>query len=300
MRINRSCNVQNTVILITLVTTLVVSLFSQSLAAKETIQWLWFEQAPYFIGKNPRAGTGIGDELTRYFQDNLPEYEHQNIRVNTIRYNSMIKGQDVCVPVAWLSENEEQHLIQTRPHTLEPPAGIYIHKSKQHLFGKPGDELSLKKLLLNKDLKLGALRGMEYSAEVDQLLETHKANRNVTLIDAPITEISLNLLKLNRLDYLLGLPSQNRHKELLHHQQGDTYQFFNIEEISRYVPMYAHCSNNERGRKIVSKLNTLLTDARLIQSIEKYEYWYEGNHRFRKLFMDHIINKLPNPSTKDM
>jgi len=278
--------------------TLAIYLFPQVLFAKQTIQWLWFEQAPYFVGKNPRVGIGIGDELTRYLQDNLPEYEHQNIRVNTIRYNSMIKQENVCVPVAWLSENERQFLVHTRPHTLEPPAGIYVHQRNQQQFGDRGKVLSIKSLLENRGLKLGALRGMEYSQEVDQLLVQNDGRKNLLLIDAPMIEINLNLLKLERLDYLLGLPAQK--KMLNNRDAAEAYIFYNIREIATYVPMYAHCSNSRIGMEIIQKLNKLLTNQRLIQSIEHYEHWYEGSEGFRKIFMDYIINRKSNSLVADM
>ena len=278
--------------------TLAACLNPDTLVAKETIQWLWFEQAPYFVGKNPREGIGVGDELTRYFQDSLPEYEHQNIRVNTVRYNSMIKNKNVCVPVAWLTRNERQYLIQTRPHTVEPPAGIYVHQSKQGQFGEPGSILSLKKLLKNNQLKLGALRGMEYSQEVDRLLESYKGSENLLLIDAPMIEISLKLLKLHRFDYVLGLPAQKRMLNNL--EIADEYLFYNLQEITTHVPMYAHCSNNPTGKKIIKKLNELLTNQHLITSIEYYESWYEDNKSFRQIFMDYIVNKEAHPLVADM
>ena len=277
---------------------LVIYVLPQYLVAKETIQWLWFEQAPYFIGKSPRVGKGVGDELTRYYQDNLPEYEHQNIRVNAIRYNSMIKKDNVCVPVAWLTDNERHYLIQTRPHALEPPAGIYIHKRKQRQFGAQGNVLSMRKLLKNKQLKLGALRGMEYSKDADQLLTLYEGHQNLILIDAPMVEISLGLLRLQRLDYLLGLPVQR--KTLIDTASADSYLFYNVREITKYLPMYSHCSKSITGREIIQKLNELLTTNRLMESIEHYESWYDGDESFRKIFLDYIVHGISHPLVTDM
>lgn len=274
------------------------SLSPQAAHSSETIYWLWFEQAPYFIGNDPSVGQGIGDQLTRYYQKNLPEYEHQNIRVNPIRYDAMIEKEMICVPVAWLTENEREHLIHTRPHTLEPPAGIYIHASKRTLFGKPGTTLSLRDLLKNPNLTLGVLRGMEYSPEVDQLLLQYEGEKNLLLIDAPMTEINLNLLRLNRLDYLIGLPGQKR--TLQNNGESDEYIFYGISEIHNYIPMYSHCSNSKTGRAIVEKLEHLLTKDRLFSSIALYERWYDDIGTFRATFIDYIINENPNPSVSDM
>jgi len=271
-----------------------VYLIPQNLMAKETIQWLWFEQAPYFVGKNPRVGTGVVDELTRYFQEQLPDYEHQNVRVNTVRYDSMIKKDNVCVPVAWLSENEKQYLVHSRPHALEPPAGIYIHQSKQQEFGPRNSVLSLRALLADKSLTLGALRGMEYSNEADLLLAEYHERKNLMMIDAPMIEIDLHLLKMGRLDYLLGLPVQAKRIK------SDEYLFYNVQEISAYVPMYAHCSNTPFGKKVIKVIDGLLTKQRLVKSIDYYERWYDGSDDFRSIFLDYIVHEGEHPFVADM
>ena len=81
---------------------------------------------------------------------------------------------------------------------------------------------------------------------------------------------------------------------------AEAYIFYNIREIATYVPMYAHCSNSRIGMEIIQKLNKLLTNQRLIQSIEHYEHWYEGSEGFRKIFMDYIINRKSNSLVADM
>ena len=272
--------------------------FPDTLTAKETIQWLWYEQAPYFIGNDPSEGQGIGDQLTVLYQKNLPEYNHQNIRVNAERYKIMIQNDNVCVPVAWSSPGERKFLVHSRPYTLEPPAGIYIHRSKQHLFAKSRTRLSLKELLKKTHLKLGVLRGLEYSPEVDLLLKQNSDRKNVIFIDAPIIQINLKMLKLNRLDYLLGLPSQKT--ELKIKEVSDEYLFYNISEISNYIPIYTHCSNTKSGSKIIQKINGLLTDEFLVNSIDSFEYWYGENENFRNLFLDHIIHGISHPMITDM
>lgn len=262
---------------------------TMSLSAKETIKWVWYEQTPYFTGEGPKQGRGIGDKLTRFYQQHLPEFNHQNIKVNAGRYNMVVGGDNICVPVAWKSAIEIQYLTATRAHTIEPPVGIYFHKSKQHLFQNKDGPLSLAWLLENSPLKLGALRSLDYGKRVNQLIKQYKGQNKMHIVDGPLIQINLRMLKLGRLDYLLGLPSQSI-DSLVRQERGE-YQFKNIPEINQYIPIYSHCSKSIIGRRIVDRMNSLLTDKKLIKSIDEYEYWYQNDPDFRQLFSDFIIDK---------
>ena len=70
---------------------LLLIVFSTPALAKETIQWLTWEQVPNFILKGKYKGQGLGDSFTQSLQDKLPQYNHVNIASNAHRYHKLIR-----------------------------------------------------------------------------------------------------------------------------------------------------------------------------------------------------------------
>jgi len=151
-------------------------LFSGSVFAqeKETIRWLAWEQVPNFITQGDYKGQGVAGSLTNTLQLKLPQYNHEMLISNTRRYKRLIREENVCVAWAWIVPGSEEFRIHSRAVSLAPRTGIQILKSKQHLFGKPGETLSLAKLLSNPNITLGYLEEMSYTKKVHTLLEKYK------------------------------------------------------------------------------------------------------------------------------
>jgi len=263
----------------------------QTLAGeKETIRWLGWEQSPNFITAGKFKGQGIGDSLTGIIQDQLPEYHHELLISNARRYHLLIKEENVCVAWAWIVPGSRAYRVHSRPVSLAPSTGIQTLKSKQHLFGKPGEVLSLAKLLENQDIVLGFLEEMTYTKRVHELLERFRGQKNVHFSSRSAVEFSLLMLDRNRLDYFFGFPSQAIFDAELRGVENK-YQFFNIEEINMYTSMHTHCSDTPFGRKVMTRVDEILTDELLMAHLDVVERWNGKNKNYRDVFMDHVINQ---------
>jgi len=273
----------------------VISIFQGCVFAqeKEIIRWLAWEQVPNFITEGKYVGQGIGDAFTKTLQQNLPQYEHQNVISNTRRYNELIKQKNVCVAWAWVVPGSITYRIHSRPVSLAPRTGIQTLKSKQSLFGKQGETLSLAKLLENNGLILGYLEEMQYSKKVHELINQYKDDERVFVSSRREVEFDLRLLDKNHLDYFFGFPAQAIFEA---ESKGipNKYQFYNIEEIDKYVSMYTHCSKNEFGEKVMTEVNKILTDELLMEHLAVVERWYGENKGYRDIFIDYVIKQNPN------
>ncbi len=271
-----------------------VSAFAQE---KETIRWLGWEQKPNFIPSGEFKGQGLGDSLTETLQLALPQYHHKNIIGNARRYHKLIREENVCVAWAWIVPDSRSFRIHSRPVSLAHPSGIQTLKSKQHLFGKPGEILSLEKLLKNPKIVLGYLEDMTYSKKTHDLIEQYRGKENVNFSSRSEVEFNLNMLDRNRLDYFFGFPSQAIFDAEV---KGipNKYQFYNIEEISTYTSMHTHCSNTPFGEKVMAQVNNVLTDDVLMNHLEVVERWNGENKRYREVFVDYVINQKPNALVK--
>lgn len=265
---------------------------------KETIRWLMWKQVPNFIVEGKFKGQGIADTFTKTLQDKLPQYNHVNVMSNTRRYQRLIREENVCVARAWIVPGSRSFRIHSRPMSLSPPTGIQILKSKQHLFGDPGEVLSLEELLANPELKLGYLEGMTYPKKVHDLIEQYRGKKNVYFSSINAVEFDLKLLTRNRLDYFFGFPGQAtvdaKMKDI-----PNQYQFYNIKEIDKFVSLHTHCSNTPFGEKVMAEVNKVITTEMLLEQLAVVEKWNGKNKQYRDVFMGYIIKQNPNELVVD-
>ncbi len=265
---------------------------------KETIRWLAWQQVPNFISKGEYKGQGIGDSLTKLLQLKLPQYHHENVISNTRRYQRLIREENVCVAWAWIVPGSKEFRIHSRPVSLAPKSGIQTLKSKQHLFGKPGEMLSLAKLLSNPNIKLGYLEEMTYSKKVHELIEQYRGKENIHFSSRNAVEFNLEMLDRNRVDYFFGFPSQAIFDAEV---KGipNKYQFYNIEEIDLYTGMYTHCSKTPFGEMVMVEVNKILTNDLLMEHLAVVERWNGKNEQYREVFLDYVIDQKPNKQVTD-
>jgi len=278
-----------------ILSSLILALFTGSTFAqeKETIRWLGWEQVPNFITLGDYKGQGIGDSLTNILQLKLPQYNHEMVISNTRRYNILIREENVCVAWAWIVPGSEDFRIHSVPISLAPRTGIQILKSKQHLFGKPGETLSLAKLLSSPNITLGYLEEMSYTKKVHKLLEKYRGEENIHFSSRSAVEFDLSMLDRNRLDYFFGFSGQAIFDAQV---KGipNKYQFYNIEEIDMFMSMHTHCSKTPFGKKVMSEVNKIITQDLLMAHLATVERWYGQNKTYRKVFIDYVINQNPN------
>jgi uncharacterized protein (TIGR02285 family) len=265
---------------------------------KQTIRWLTWEQVPNFILSGKFEGQGLGDAFTRALQLELPEFNHVNISSNTRRYNRLIREPDVCVAWAWIVPGSREYRIHSRPVSLAHPTGIHVLKSKQHLFGRPGQTLSLATLLAKPDITLGYLKEMTYSKKVHDLLDQYQHQGNIHFSSPTAVEFNLEMLDRNRVDYLFGFAAQSTFNAEIKNIPNH-YEFYNLEEFGVYTSMHTHCSKTPLGEKVMTQVNQKLTNEMLMEHLAVVERWYGNNRQYREAFIDYVIQQKPHKLVSD-
>jgi len=260
---------------------------------KQTIRWLGWEQVPNFITQGPFTGQGLGDSFTKALQLRLPQYNHELLISNARRYHRLIREENVCVAWAWIVPGSREFRVHSRAVSMVPPSGILTLKAKQDLFGKPGETLSLAKLLQNPNLTLGYLEEMSYSKKVHDLLEQYRGKDNVHFSSRSNVEFDLIMLDRNRLDYFFTFSAQAIF-DAASKAIPNKYQFYNVEEIQRYASLHSHCSKTPFGEKVMRDINKIITNDLLREQLAVVERWYGKNKKYREVFLDYVINQNPN------
>ena len=277
------------------VMTLMLTIMSGLASAqeKQTIRWLGWEQVPNFITQGPFTGQGLGDSFTKALQLRLPQYNHELLISNARRYHRLIREENVCVAWAWIVPGSREFRVHSRAVSLAPQTGIQTLKSKQHLFGKPGEILSLARLLNNPNITLGYLEEMSYSKRVHDLLKQYRGKDNVHFSSRSNVEFDLVMLDRNRLDYFFGFPSQAIYDAELN-SIPNKYQFYNIEEIDLFTSMHTHCSKTPFGQQVMNDINKVITNDLLREHLAVVERWYGKNKKYREVFLDYVVNQKPH------
>jgi uncharacterized protein (TIGR02285 family) len=81
-----------------LIFAMIVFIQGNNLFAEETINWHKSVSPPSFILEGPMKGKGSKDLLVKFYQERMPNYQHQNKLSNLTRFISETKkGENGCL-----------------------------------------------------------------------------------------------------------------------------------------------------------------------------------------------------------
>jgi len=230
------------------------------------------------------AGQGVGDYLLKQYQAAMPMFDHVIIFANTGRYARVLKSKNVCTPVAWLT-NQEKHLLHSRPHSLEPPIGILMHKGVVIPLNQKRP-LSLNALMQGTNFRLVALKPFQYPEQILDILDEYEELGRVLYLNDHTIEINEMLLERGRADVALAMPSQMT--ELLLRGRGSDFHFHQIQELKSYIQLMSHCSDDPVGQEALRIISSILTDDFLEYILVRYKSWYPEIDDFETLFRKSI------------
>jgi len=64
-----------------------------------------------------------------------------------------------------------------------------------------------------------------------------------------------------------------------------------IKEHNRYKNVHVSCNDNAFGRRVIDKINALLTKETYLKFLSYHEEWNNGDAEFRNTPIDYFINK---------
>ncbi len=244
-------------------------------AAEEmTVTWLDMDIPPFYILKGEYAGTGIADEITKLFQQRLPQYTHKHANVVFAKAMEQFKsGESVCHAAFFKTpEREEFAYFSAVPSDIVPPVGITIKRKNLKQF-ETGATLSLAELLKNSELRCGAVKGRSYGTEIDRLLEQYQGKSHVFLrTSGAMYEGMFSMLLADRFDYLIGSPLEAMYASKIVSEKGEEIVNLPLQESSSCQVGYVACTKNEWGKQMIEHVNLILRQER---PTERYKTFFE-------------------------
>jgi len=261
--------------------------------AKDKITWVYLDYPPFGICEGPNKHTGLLDQIIHILRENLTEYDHLEHTGNVKRVLYLLQREEGLSCTCGLNITPERmnKFCFSKPAIIAPGIGITTRKNLLEFFGAR-KKVSLTNILKNKKLTLGVSAERSYGDRIDPIINQFKDAKNVyTLHVGNINQSSIAMLIHNRIDYMLARPFESMY---LAKNLGQENQIINIplEESNDYHISYVACSNNEKGQKLVEKINHIIEKEKYTERYRTImETWLDENYidEFETLYKEKFL-----------
>ncbi|QXH57735.1 TIGR02285 family protein [Pseudomonas maumuensis] len=240
---------------------LLTALAAQSAEARERLLWLVRDLPPFTIFEGPAKGQGVIDQLLPMLIAQMPEYDHQIVRVNRARGLQMLQEASfTCDPTLLWTPERARYVHFSQPSLGVLSSGLVVRKHDQALLEPylDGQQVDLQRLLAQTQLKLGIVAERSYSVQVDDVLKQLPDSAFSRHYGNDATASLLQMQQLGRLQLVLGYWPEVRY--LIQQQNGslDDYRFYPIRGVNRYQFLHVGCSDTALGREAIAHIDQLL------------------------------------------
>lgn len=237
------------------------ALAAQSAEARERLLWLVRDLPPFTIFEGPAKGQGVIDQLLPKLIAQMPNYDHQIVRVNRARGIQMLQEHSfTCDPTLLWTPERARYVHFSQPSLGVLSSGLVVRKHDQALLEPylDGQQVDLQRLLTQTRLKLGIVAERSYSMQVDDVLKQLPDSAFSRHYGNDATASLLEMQQLGRLQLVLGYWPEVRY--LIQQQNGslDDYRFYPIRGVNRYQFLHVGCSDTALGREAIANIDQLL------------------------------------------
>lgn len=258
---------------------LLTALVAQSAEARERLLWLVRDLPPFTIFEGPAKGQGVIDQLLPMLIAQMPEYDHQIVRVNRARGIQMLQEPSfTCDPTLLWTPERARYVHFSQPSLGVLSSGLVVRTRDQALLEPflDGQQVDLQRLLAQTRLKLGIVAERSYSVQVDDVLKQLPDSAFSRHYGNDATASLLQMQQLGRLQLVLGYWPEVRY--LIQQQNGslDDYRFYPIRGVDRYQFLHVGCSDTALGREAIAHIDQLLPMLRRDTLPGLYARWLDA------------------------
>ncbi len=263
---------------------------SHSFADPDTITWARNGLIPFYIQEGPYKGQGISDKLTRFFQAQLPQYEHQMENMNFARFFALAeRGELVCNPLLLKTKEREKVLAFSHPYK---PAYAHILVSRKPI-AYPAGGLFLSQFLKQQvSTPLIIQKKRSYGPVLDKVLQEAIKNKKVQVESFPTKQL-YTMMEKGRIAYFLDIENSVSYYNAL---RTSNIKLYNIplreDRLDRYG--YVACSKTKAGRALINRINLVLSKNKQDPAFRQIlESWLakENLPRFRRFYLSEFLNQ---------
>ncbi|NBF04835.1 TIGR02285 family protein [Pseudomonas sp. Fl5BN2] len=250
--------------------------------AGEIITWLLRDFPPLSIFEGEQKGHGVIDLLMPQLIANLPEYQHELVRVNRARGMQMLREPSfTCDPSLIWSKERAQWVAFSITSFRVLSNGLAIRRADREQLTQfiHDGKVDLHGLLDSGKELLGVVAERSYGQQLDNLLQQVPPSAIHAHYGNDALGSLLQMQRLGRLQLLLGYRAEIRYQAVQQGIDPQDLEFYPIEGISKYQEVHVGCSDTPQGRLAITRINQTLLKLREERLVELYAAWLEPGMR---------------------
>ncbi len=258
-------------------------------SAKPTLNWATNDLIPFYIHEGTYKGQGISDQLIRFFETYLPEYEHVRVPMNMARFYAQAQQGDlVCNPLLLKTQNRETFLAYSN---AMKPAYAHILVST-HPIDYPEEGISLGDFIKEDPDGLIIQAERSYGPILDRIIDQAIENGQVKRSQMATQQL-FTMIEKGRIIHFLDIENSVTYYNKMH---KGTRKLYNIpvkeDRLDRFG--YLACTKNVHGQHVITAANKILKEKAASPELRTIlESWMapENLPRFRRFYDATILNQ---------
>jgi len=241
---------------------------------KKEILWLQHQRSPWMISSGPFKNQGYGDKIRQIIETSLSQYSHKTLPINPPRLLKELKLNDnICYgPVGKLPVFKDKFHWSKALYVLTGFRIITLDATNKKL--NYPKEISMKKLLLDKNLIFGQITNMwHYPIKIEEF--EHLNNIRSISSSAPLSSL-LNMMKKGRIDWVFDHPVYVKWANTITNLDNkENFVTIKVKE-SKDAPLlvgYFGCSKNSFGKQAIQDINKHITEKNVLQFRSLVQEW---------------------------
>lgn len=229
------------------------------------IRWVKPNAAPIFIRSGELKNKGFGDKVFHDFKAGLPQFQHQDIRINHARMQAeMNKGNNICALLHKTPQREAMMYFSDFV-MLSPASQVYIRADREQQFQKQAgiyeQGVDLAELLEGeRSLTIGILPGRSYGLHRDVIINRYQDDfKKINLSSGMYAPVKM--LVAQRLDMIVEYPWLVRY-QLSRLNTSIPLQKISLLEAPAYDKTYVTCPKTSWGQTVIHEVNKLMPSLR--------------------------------------
>jgi uncharacterized protein (TIGR02285 family) len=229
-------------------------------AAADIVTWLTTDLPPQYVGDGPFAGDGIKDLQLKLIREELPAFQHREVKASIGRLWYQMQHEDgVCGLGVLRSAEREKIAVFTGRPLLVPGFRLIVKSGHLDQF-RPfmeGDAVDLEALKDNRRLAGGYVADRVYPQPMrDFLADPGHRNKMERAIG---NERLYQLLNSGRLDFVFGLGYEAGYFNAVLNA-SEPLTALSVKGIEPRIKGYTACSDRPLGQAVVARLDALQKD----------------------------------------
>lgn len=238
----------------------ILLILSFPLFAKE-VNWVLVDYPPYYILQGEYKGQGRDESVVNLLKPHLSEYQHKYHEMPVSRAVKSVRSDDkvFCIASLYKTPERQQFIHFTENYaTIGLAPAIAMRKSvATSLSLNEKKPVSLSELITQKGLTIGLPLNRSYGNVLDAVIELAPRHQVSYRAGADSLESLTYMLQKQRVDLILGYPSEHYYLKALMDKEDELTQI-SISETNQIVKGYLGCSKNKAGKAVIDKLDSAL------------------------------------------